>query len=375
MRGCAPRGPQAPRPAALFRPARAGQRVQGLPYPARAPTEQGGAAPAFDRPPTPPRPVPTPDYYAVLGVDEDASAKELKKAYRKLAQEYHPDRNAGDAAAEERFKEVQEAYDTLGDETKRTAYDRARRDPFGGRFEGNPFEGFAGGGDGRYYRTPDGTYVRVDATGAGPGEYGGAQDDFVFGGGGGLGGIFDQFFGGGGGAEPEYRGGRDVEATLRLSFDEALAGGPREFQTPSGETVRVTVPRGVRDGFKIKMRGRGEPPPRGRGEPGDLFVTFRVTPSARFRRDGDDLTTTVGVSAVEAMLGTTREVETASGKTVRLTVKPGTQPGARLRVRGQGVASDRGTGDLYVEVDVSVPDLPPSAAEGLRAWAEAEGFV
>ena len=213
--------------------------------------------------------MPTPDYYATLGVDEDAPAKEIKKAYRKLAQQYHPDRNAGDAAAEERFKEVQEAYDTLGDETKRKAYDRARRDPYGGRFEGNPFEGFAGapGGEGRYYRTPDGTYVRVDTTGAGPGGYGGGQDDFVFGGGGGLGGIFDQFFGGGA-QEPQYRAGRDVEATLRLSFDEALAGGPREFTTPAGESVRVTVPRGVRDGFKIKLAGAGRAGAKGAGRAG-----------------------------------------------------------------------------------------------------------
>ncbi|MDT0632767.1 J domain-containing protein [Rubrivirga sp. S365] len=321
--------------------------------------------------------MPAPDYYAVLGVDEDASAKEVKKAYRKLAQQYHPDRNAGDAAAEERFKEVQEAYDTLGDEAKRKTYDRARRDPYGGRFEGNPFEGFAGapGGDGRYYRTPDGTYVRVDATGAGPGSFGGSQDDFVFSGGGGLGGIFDQFFGGGGGGEPQYRGGRDVNASLRLSFGEALAGGPREFRTPTGDTVRITVPKGVRDGFKIKLSGRGEAAPGGRGEPGDLFVTFQVAPSARFSRDGDDLTTSVSVTAVEALLGTTREVETATGKTVRLTIKPGTQPGARLRVRGQGVASDRGTGDLYVEVGVTVPTLSPEAIDGLRAWAETEGLA
>ena len=316
-----------------------------------------------------------PDYYATLGVDEDASAKEIKKAYRRLAQQYHPDRNAGDAAAEERFKEVQEAYDTLGDETKRKTYDRARRDPFGGRFEGNPFEGFAGGapgGGGRYYRAPDGTYVRVDATGAGPGA---SADDFVFGGGGGLGSIFDQFFGGAGGAETRARGGRDVEAALRLSFEEALEGGPREFQTPAGEAVRITVPEGVRDGFKIKLAGRGEPAPNGRGEPGDLFVTFRVTPDARFRRDGDDLVTTETVTAVEALLGTTREVRTAYGQTVRLKIKPGTQPGARLRIQGQGVRTGRGRGDLYVEVEVSVDVLSPEARDGLRQWAEAHGLV
>ena len=315
-----------------------------------------------------------PDPYTTLGVAEDASAKEIKKAYRALAQQYHPDRNAGDPAAEERFKQVQAAYDLVGDETKRRAYDRARRDPYGGQFEGTPFGGFPGpGGPGRYYRAPDGTYVRVDATGAGPG---GDQDAFTFGGGGGLGDIFDQFFGGaGGGGDTAFRGGRDVETTVRLTFEEALAGGKREFRTPGGETVRITIPKGVRDGYKIKLTGKGEAAPGPRGPAGDLFITFRVTPDARFSRDGDDLVTTETVTAVEAMLGTTREVRTATGKTVRLKVKPGTQPGRRLRVKGQGVETDGGQGDLFVIIEVSVPTLSDEAAEGLRAWAEAEGLA
>ena len=316
----------------------------------------------------------TTDPYETLGVAEDASAKEIKAAYRKLAQQYHPDRNAGDAAAEERFKEVQSAYDTLGDETKRKAYDRARRDPYGGRFEGTPFGGGEPGG-GRFYRAPDGTYVRVDATGAGPGFDG---DAFTFGsgGGGGLGGIFDQFFGGaaGGGPEPSYRGGRDVESSVRLSFEDALEGGPRELRTPSGETVRVTVPKGVRDGFKIKLAGKGEPSP-SLGAPGDLYLTFRVTPDARFSREGDDLVTSETISAVEAMLGTTREVKTAYGRTVRLKVKPGTQPGARLRVKGQGVETASSKGDLYVVLEVEVPVLEDEAAQGLRAWADKAGVA
>ncbi|MEM7787517.1 MAG: J domain-containing protein [Bacteroidota bacterium] len=309
-----------------------------------------------------------PDHYATLGVAEDASAKEIKAAYRKLAQQVHPDRNAGDPEAEERFKEVQAAYDTLGDETKRTAYDRARRDPFGGRFEGDPFGGFEGSPGGRYYRAPDGTYVRVDATGGGP------EDDFGFGGGGGLGSIFDQFFGGGA-SEPPYRGGRDVEATMRLTFDEALSGGRRAFTTPSGDSVRINVPKGVRDGMKIRMAGRGEPAPGGRGEPGDLFITFQVTPSARFRREGDDLIATEQITAVEALLGTTREVTTASGTTVRLKIKPGTQPGARLRIQGQGVETATATGDLYVEVGVTVPALSEAARASLQTWAEGKGLA
>lgn len=319
--------------------------------------------------------MPQTDPYDVLGVADDASAKEIKKAYRRLAHEYHPDRNDGNEAAEERFKEIQAAYDIIGDETKRKAYDRARRDPFGGRYEGTPFEGASPNpAGGRYYRAPDGTYVRVDATGAGPGL---TDDAFTFGGeGGGLGDIFDRFFGGasGGASETPYRGGRDVETAVRLPFEDALSGGPREIQTPSGETVRITVPKGVRDGFKIKLAGRGEPSPTGRGASGDLFITFRVTPDARFTREGDDLVVTETVSAIEAMTGTTRTVRTADGKSVRLKVKPGTQPGTRLRVRGQGVETANGRGDLYVVVEVHVPTLSADAAERLKAWSRKEGL-
>ncbi len=313
-----------------------------------------------------------PDPYATLGVASDASAKEIKKAYRTLSKQYHPDTNAGDPDAENRFKEIQAAYDVVGDETKRRAHDQAQRDPFGGAgFGGGGFGGFDGGG--RVYRAPDGTYVRVDAQGAGPGM---DQDAFTFGGGGGLGGIFDQFFGGAAGAgEPTYRGGRDVDATVRLSFDEALEGGRQEIRTSGGEGIRITVPKGVRDGFKIKLAGKGDPAPGGRGTSGDLFITFRVSPSTRFSRDGDDLTTTETISAVEAMAGTTREVQTAYGKTVRLKVKPGTQPDTRLRVRGQGVETETGKGDLYVLLDVRVPTVSGDHAAALRQWAEDAGVA
>ncbi len=318
------------------------------------------------------------DYYAVLGVDPDASQKEIKKAYRAKARDFHPDTNAGDAAAEEKFKAVQQAYDAVGDEKKRAAYDRARQNPYG---DAGAFGGFAGQqgpppGGGRFYRAPDGTYVRVDATGAGPGA-GAPEGDFTFGGDG-LGDLFERYFGGAGGGFQQQappRGGRDVEATVRLSFEEALAGGPRELTIPSGATVRVTVPKGVRNGLKIKLGGRGEPSPTGRGEPGDLFLTFQVTPDARFRRDGDDLVVTETISVVEALLGTTLSVRTAYGQTVRVTVRPGTEAGATLRVRGQGVKTASGAGDLLVEIAVTMPELSDEARDGLKAWAEANGLA
>lgn len=313
------------------------------------------------------------DYYAVLGVSEDASAKEIKKAYRALARELHPDRNPDDPAAEARFKEVQQANAVLGDAAKRKAYDASRRNPFAGA---GGFEGFGSPpGGGRVYRAPDGTYVRVDASGAGPGQRG--EDEYAFGSGGGLGSIFEQFFGGQGGpgtsGPSPARDGRDVESRLRLTFEDALAGGPHEVTIPSGQTVRLTVPKGAHDGLKIRLRGKGEPSPDGRGTPGDLYITFQVTPDARFRRDGDDLVATETVSAVEAMLGTLREVRTAAGKTVRLRIAPGTQPGTRLRLKGQGVETDTKTGDLYVEIAVDVPTLSEAARESLKAWADAEG--
>ena len=319
------------------------------------------------------------DHYATLGVDENASAKEIKQAYRKLAQQHHPDRNAGDAAAEDKFKEVQSAYDVLGDEEKRKAYDRQRRDPFAGRGGARgPFSGFGGESEGgQFYRAPDGTYVRVDTAGAGP------EADYIFGGEGGLGDIFGQMFGGGGspfgGAQQrQSRGrqpsaGRDVDATMELSFEEALRGGPSQITVPSGDTLRITIPEGVRNGFKIKLKGRGDAGPS--GERGDLYITFDVGESPRFKREGDDLRVVEKVSAVNAMLGTEREIETPYGQRVKVKIPAGTQPGAAFRLRGQGVKTSGARGDLYVEVAVSVPDLSDDARASLREWAEAQGLA
>jgi len=321
--------------------------------------------------------VPAPkDHYATLGVAEDASADEIKKAYRRLAREHHPDKNAGDKASEDRFKEVQEAYGTLGDAERRKAYDRERRDPYAGRFsaEGNPFSGFGEGGregGARFYRAPDGTYVRVDTAGAGP------EADFIFGGGGGgLGDIFGDLFSGGAGGRRRGRPEpppQDAEATLRVSFEDALRGGPQTFRI-DGDALRIELPPGVRPGYKVRLRGRG--PGGADGRRGDLYVVVEVLPHPRYRREGDDLVATEAVNAAEAMLGTTREIETPYGGRIRVTIRPGTQPGERLRLRGQGVRTADRKGDLYVEVDVRVPrDLPEEARAKLEAWAREAGLV
>jgi curved DNA-binding protein len=311
-----------------------------------------------------------PDLYKTLGVSEGASAEEIKKSYRTLAREHHPDRNPDDPNAEERFKEIQQAYEILGSEQKRSEYDRMRRDPFASRGVGGPE------GAGRFYRTPDGTYVRVESTGFGPeGGFSFSDEGNAFGD------LFERFFGGRGGhaasgpARPETQAsGSDIEARVKLSFEEALKAGKKEVVLPSGEKVRISVPEGVEDGTRVRLRGRGQPGPR--GQRGDLYITFDVQPSTRFRREGRNLITTETINIAEAILGTARTLTNAYGEQIRLQVPPGTQPGERLRLRGQGVRTAEGFGDLYVEMRVVIPtDLSDEAKTGVRIWAEGEGLI
>lgn len=297
------------------------------------------------------------DFYEILGVEEKADPSAIKKAYRTLARKYHPDKNPDDKSAEQKFKEIQEAYEILSDAGKRKKYDAMRKNPFGsGSFE----DIFSTGGGTRFYRSPDGTYVRT--------EYGGAEnmeDPF---GDGGLGDIFSRFFGGGQAAEPRAARTRaaKTESTIELSFEQALKGGKAKVKLPDGETVNLSIPKGVRDGFRVRLKGRGGAKRTGRA---DLYVTFKVKESDRFRRVADDLYTTVTITAVQAMLGATKSVQNAYGETVKLTIPAGIQPGEKLRLRGQGVQTKDGTGDLYVEIKVTIPrDLTPEQRRALDAF-------
>lgn len=306
----------------------------------------------------------TKDYYDILGVDEDAGQSEIKKAYRSLARKHHPDRNPDDDRAEERFKEIQEAYSVLSDEEQRRQYDQRRK--FGGGFGANG--GFRPGQAGR-----GGPEVRFER---------GNLDD-MFGGGGGLGDVFESFFGGRQRSRPQdpfqqqrqqrAARGQDIETSLRLSFDEALQGGRRQVRLPNGETVRLKVPKGVRDGYKVRLRGRGQAGPR--GQAGDLYVTFRVGDHPRFTRKGDDIYLTERVSAFDAILGCTRRIPTPYGQKIKLNIPAGTQPGEKLRLKGQGVQMEDGNGDLYVEIDVHIPEnLTDAQQETLRTAADDAGL-
>lgn len=291
------------------------------------------------------------DFYAVLGVSKDVSEAELKKVYRKLARQYHPDSNPGDARAEAKFKEISEAHSVLADAELRREYDQIRAMGSGARF----------------------------SAGGRPGQPGGFED--VFGGmfnqpRGGQSASFEDLLGGmfgqqGGGFRGGPTKGRDVTASTVLDFVTAINGETIKLQPQGGAPINVKIPAGVKDGQKIKLAGKGEPSPNG-GPAGDLVLTVSVRKHPVFERDGLNLRVVVPVTFAEATLGATIEVPTLGGDPVKLKVSPGTPSGRILRVKGRGVTNPKGAGDLLAEIQVAVPGRVPEAAlEHLRAFEAA----
>lgn len=294
------------------------------------------------------------DPYSILGVARDADAKAIKRSYRRLAQEHHPDRNQNDAVAEERFKQISSAYAVLSDTKRRKDYDefghialdpnfnsegarRARQNPFGGAGFSN--RGFGGGGPG------------------------------------GSGSLFDEFFANAAGGFSRQRAprkvkGRDREVAVELELHEASEGCERSINvarasagSPS-ETLRVQIPRGTRDDARIRLVGKGGPGSHG-GPAGDLYCRIRLRPHPFFRVDEYDLNLDVPISLKEAILGAEIEIPTLSGR-VTLNVPAGTDAGSRLRLRGKGMArpGDKSPGDLYVTLLIQVPkELDDEARE------------
>jgi DnaJ-class molecular chaperone len=279
------------------------------------------------------------DYYEVLGVKRSASEDEIKKAYRKLAREHHPDRNPGDKKAEARFKEIQEAYDVLSDKTKRSQYDRFGRVGPDGGFGGGP-----GGSTFRWGTGGPGGFQEVD-----PAE---AADLFrqMFGGGlgGGFGGMenVEEMLGRG-----SRRGGRgrraqpppEAESEVTIPFLTAALGGSISIQV-DGRELSVKIPPGVSDGQVLRLQGQG---PGG----GNLRLKLRIQPHPYFRREGNDIILETPISVAEAVLGAKIDVPTIDGSRLTVKVPPGTSSGARLRLRGKGIAG----GDQFIEIKVVVP--------------------
>ena len=310
------------------------------------------------------------DFYAVLGVPKNADGPAIKKAYRKLARTLHPDQNPGDAAAEERFKEVGEAYSVLADAEQRQQYDAIRAMAGGGaRFSAGP----GGGGGAAGFEDLFGGLFGHDAGGTGP------RVRYTTQGGAGFEDLLGGLFGGGGGGFRATRGpqrGQDVEATTTLPFRQAMEGSTVSLMV-EGRTVNARIPPGVRDGQRIRLRGKGRPGEQG-GPAGDLVIAVHVEPHPVFGLDGRDLRATVPVTFAEATLGAQIEVPTLDGRSVRVKVPAGTPSGRTLRVRGHGVHAPQGTGDLLVTVQVVVPQrLSDTARAAVQAFdaATADGDV
>jgi DnaJ-class molecular chaperone len=312
------------------------------------------------------------DYYATLGVPRTATEKEIRAAFRKLARKHHPDVNQGDKAAEQRFKEINEAHEVLGDPDKRRKYDE-----LGPRWQeyeaweraGKPGPNpFGGAGPGYEYRT-----VNPDEL----------QD--LFGESAPFSDFFAEFFGpgarGSGGSSVFERGrpgrraaarrGEDVEGEAEISLEEAFRGTTRTVELGGAagtRRVEVRVPAGIRDGARVRAGGQGSAG-RGGGAAGDLYVKVRIRPHSVFTRHGDNLTARIQVPLAVALAGGSVAVPTLRGSSVHLTVPAATQNGAKLRLRGLGMPHLRGdaAGDLIAEVDVRLP--VPVPAE-LLAWAE-----
>lgn len=296
------------------------------------------------------------DPYQELGVSRGASADEIKKAFRKLAKDFHPDKNPGDAAAEDRFKRITAAFDLLGDAEKRAKFDRGEIDADGRE----QYRGFTGGSRG--------------PGGFGQGGFGGGArttfDDID------LEDIFGGMFGGGGarprgGAARGPARGQDVRASLEISLEDSIQGSTRRIQFSDGRTLDVTIPKGADDGQVIRLKGQGVPSPRG-GPAGDALIELKIAPHALYQRDGADLTMDLAVPLADAVLGGKVAVRTPEG-VVNLTVPKGSNSGQMMRLKGKGAFAAGRRGDLKVRLMIQLPgeDVPEliKAAEALRKRA------
>lgn len=289
------------------------------------------------------------DYYKVLGVERDASQEEIKKAYRKLAKKYHPDINRENPQAQERFQEINEANEVLGDAEKRRRYDEY----------------------GEHWKHSE----EFEAQQRNAHGYDGGAQEFGFGGFGGFGDFgrsagnqsgfsdfFEQLFGG---AYRRQQPADDLQATLQLTLAEAATTHKRILEI-NGEKIAITIPAGIADGQKIRVKGRGGKSSDGTRR-GDLYITFSIEPDSRFTREGDDLYTTVVCDLYTLLLGGEAVVPTIAGS-VKAKVKAGTQPDTKLRLRGKGMPHYRreGAGDLIVEIKVVLPQLNAEQMEMIR---------
>lgn len=300
--------------------------------------------------------------YSILGVPKTASAAEIKKAYRKLAKELHPDRNPGDEKIAERFKEVSAAYAILGDEKDRARYDRGEID------ENGVERAYAGGGFQDAYRH----YQRAGAGGArgGAGGFGGFSAEDIFAD------IFSNMRqgGAGGGRRPMPRRGADRIYEVTIDFLDAVKGTKRRITLENGRTLAVTIPKSVREGQQIRLKGQGAPGING-GPPGDALIEVRITPHPQFRLEGNDIHVDLPVTLAEAVLGGQVRVPTIDGA-VNMTIPAGSNTGKIMRLRGRGAEGPDGKrGDQYVKIQVMLPDvIDDELRKAIESWSKRHSY-
>lgn len=295
------------------------------------------------------------DYYKVLGVESNATQEEIRKAYRKMAKRYHPDRNKEDPNAKERFQEINEANEVLSSPEKRRKYDEygenwrhadefeAQRQKYNTASGGYDFGGFGGFGD----------FSRRSGNASG-------FSDF-----------FEELFGGG--AFSRQRNGEDIHATLSIPLRDAATTHKQTF-TVNGRNIRITIPAGVQDGQTIRLRGYGNPPPSPNGTNGDLLITFSIETDGTFTRKGNNLHTSANISLYTMLLGGEAIIPTLNGN-ARVTIKPGTQPDSMIRLKGKGFPlykQENSFGDLIVTLKLKLPQLNEKQRALLRQMQQSE---
>ena len=293
------------------------------------------------------------DYYEVLGIQKGASDDEIKKAFRKLAIKYHPDKNPGNKEAEEKFKEVNEAYSVLSDKTKRQRYDQFGHAGVGGAGAGAGGNPFAGGFD-----------------------FNAQTFNFDFGGGGGLDDILGAMFGFGGGFRGARRG-RDYRTSTTIDFEEAIFGTTKNISV-DGEQIKLKIPAGIHDGQQIRLGGKGGPSPVEGGQRGDLLVEIRVRAHKTLTREGNLILSEATISMVDAVLGTEVDVDTVDGK-IRMKVPAGTQPGTNFKLSGHGAPIQVGSterGPHIVTINVEIPkNINKKQKELIQEFAKAKRSI
>lgn len=298
------------------------------------------------------------DPYQELGVSRSASADEIRKAFRKLAKQHHPDTNPGDKAAEERFKQVSAAFDILGDAEKRKKFDAGEIDADGRE----TMRGFGGGG---------GPFGQQGGPWGGQGRYSETME------GGDLGDLFSEILGrrggGGGGFGGFSQRGSDVRAKLEIDLEEAIHDAKKRIAFSDGRTIDVTIPKGAEEGQTLRLKGQGSP---GRGGPGDAFIELVMRPHPIFRREGEALVMDLPVSIPDAVLGGKVEARTPDGA-VTLTVPKGANSGQSLRLKGKGLSDSRGKrGDLLARIVLMLPDKPDQELEGFaERWRKERPYT